>query len=275
MSSERDLVVARVCLEKGYATPEQVQECLRQASSSTDTARPVEAVLRRYGYISEEAYRELSSLDRRARDPRGPETLKRCTTCGTVYSNEICPKCIAGFALAGESKTLEEEAAARPERPAAPLDPEIEKAAADPSNRFGKYILLRELGAGGMGVVFKAWQSDLRRIVALKFIRGVEAQHDLERFFREAQLSATLSHPGIAPIYESGVHDGKHFFAMQYVEGLTLDRFLAATPRPPLRKAVEILAHVAEAVEYAHEHGIIHRDLKRANVMIDARGRAI
>src|SRR6185436_10164465 len=136
------------------------------------------------------------------------------------------------------------------------------------------YILLRELGAGGMGIVFKAWQTDLRRVVALKFIRGVEAHQDLERFFREAQLSATLSHPGIAPIYESGVHEGKHFFAMQYVEGATLDRFLSATPRPTMRKGVEILAHVAEAVEYAHEHGIIHRDLKPANVMIDSRGRA-
>jgi len=274
MSSERDLVVARVCLEKGYATPEQVQECLKVASSSTETARPVEAVLRRYGYISEEAYRELAALDRRSRDPKGAETLKRCAACGTVYENEICPKCIAGFALAADSAGPGDDPAARPERPAAPLDPEIEKAAADPKNRFGKYVLLRELGAGGMGVVFKAWQSDLRRIVALKFIRGVEAQHDLERFFREAQLSATLSHPGIAPIYESGVHDGKHFFAMQYVEGLTLDRFLAATPRPAIRKVVEILAHVAEAVDYAHEHGIIHRDLKPANVMIDGRGRA-
>jgi tetratricopeptide (TPR) repeat protein/predicted Ser/Thr protein kinase len=274
MSSERDLVVARVCLEKGYATPEQIQECLKVASSSTETARPVEAVLRRHGYISEEAYRELAALDRRSRDPQGPETLRRCATCGTVYSNEICPKCIAGFALAGESKAPDGDPAARSERASAALDPEIEKAAADPANRFGKYVLLRELGAGGMGVVFKAWQSDLRRIVALKFIRGVEAQQDLERFIREAQLSATLSHPGIAPIYESGVHEGKHFFAMQYVEGLTLDRFLAATPRPPLRKAVEILAHVAEAVDYAHEHGIIHRDLKPANVMIDARGRA-
>src|SRR6476469_2269719 len=115
MSSERDLVVARVCLEKGYATPEQVQECLRQASSSTDTARPVEAVLRRYGYISEEAYRELAALDRRARDPRGAETLKRCATCGTVYENEICPKCIAGFAFTGDSTAPEEVPAARPE----------------------------------------------------------------------------------------------------------------------------------------------------------------
>ena len=273
MSSERDLVVARVCLEKGYATPEQVQECLKQASSSSLTFRPVEAGLRRHGYISEEAYRELAAVDRRSRDAAAPETLRRCATCGTVYSNELCPKCVAGFALAPESSGPE-DAGGRPDRMAAPVDAEVEQAAADPANRFGKYVLLRELGSGGMGVVYKAWQTDLRRTVALKFIRGVEAHQDLERFFREAQLSATLSHPGIAPIYESGVHEGKHFFAMQYVEGVTLDRFLSATPRPAIRKAVEILLHVAEAVEYAHEHGIIHRDLKPANVMIDGRGRA-
>ena len=271
MSSERDLVVARVCLEKGYATPEQVQECLKQASSSEHTFRPVEAVLRRYGYISEEVYRELAAVQRSAREAARPRT---CATCGTDYSSDLCPKCVAGFAQAPESVLLGDEAALRSDRSPGPLDPEIEKAAADPANRFGKYILLRELGAGGMGIVFKAWQTDLRRMVALKFIRGVEAHQDLERFFSEAQLSATLSHPGIAPIYESGVHEGKHFFAMQYVEGARLDQFLAATPRPALRKAVEILAHVAEAVEYAHEHGIIHRDLKPANVMVDGRGRA-
>src|SRR6185503_2052734 len=114
MSSERDLVVARGCREKGYATPEQIQECLKQASSSDQTARPVEAVLRRHGYISEEAYRELSTLQRRSRTPENPETLKRCETCGTVYSNDLWPKCIAGFALAEDSAAPASEASSRP-----------------------------------------------------------------------------------------------------------------------------------------------------------------
>src|SRR6185436_2129368 len=123
MSSERDLVVARVCLEKGYATPEQVQECLREASSSSHTFRPVEAVLRRQGYISEDAYRELAAVDRRARDPSGPDTLRRCATCGTVYSSELCPKCVAGFALASDSAEPDGDPSARPERTPMPLDP--------------------------------------------------------------------------------------------------------------------------------------------------------
>jgi tetratricopeptide (TPR) repeat protein/predicted Ser/Thr protein kinase len=274
MNTKRDLVVARVCLEKGYATPEQVEECLKEASSASQTARPVEAVLRKQGYISEEAYRELAAVEGRSREPSGGEAPPRCARCGTAYTGDLCPTCVAGFALAADSSEGGGAPEGKAERPPLPLDPEIEKAVADPGNRFGKYVLLRELGAGGMGVVFKAWQTDLRRLVALKFIRGVEAQEDLERFFREAQLAATLSHPAIAPIYESGVHDGKHFFAMQYVEGMTLDRWVATAPRPPIRQAVDILARVAEAVEYAHEHGIIHRDLKPANVMVDRRGRA-
>src|SRR5687768_15916746 len=152
MSSERDLVVARVCLEKGYATPEQVQECLKQASSSDHTFRPVEAVLRRQGYISEEAYRELAALERQSRAPEGPDTLKRCAACGTVYASDLCPKCVAGFAQAPETAVLEGDQVLPSDRPSGPLDPEIEKAAADPANRFGKYVLLREVGAGGMGV---------------------------------------------------------------------------------------------------------------------------
>ncbi len=224
MASERDLQVAKLCVERGWASAEQVDECLREASSAGQTMRPLEAVLRLHEYITEDTYQEITRHERR----------------GTTIR----------------------------------LDPEVEAAAASPRNRFGKYILIRELGAGGMGVVFKAWQSDLRRFVALKFIRGVEAQDDLERFAREAQLAATLSHPGIAPIYESGEHDGKHFFAMQYVEGQTFDRLLSSPERPPVRKLIEILALAAEAVEYAHEHGVIHRDLKPANVMVDPRGRA-
>ncbi len=257
MASERDIAVAQTCLERGYATPAQVEECLKEASSASQTMRPVEAVLRHRGYISEEAYRELA------------RSTRRCSACGTPYSGELCPRCLAGFAQSPSGSRAVPETTPRPA-----ADPEIEKAAVDPKNRFGKFVLLGQLGAGGMGVVYKAWQTDLRRTVAIKFIRGLENERDLERFTREAQLAATLSHPGIAPIYESGEQDGKHYFAMQFVEGVTLDRLAARTPRPPFRRMVEILARAAEAVDYAHEQGIIHRDLKPQNVMVDAKDRA-
>jgi tetratricopeptide (TPR) repeat protein/predicted Ser/Thr protein kinase len=273
MPSERDLQMAKLCVERGYASPAQVEECLREISSTGQTLRPLEAVLRRRGYISEHVYRDLSSSQRRA---LLADTLRKCPACDTVYSGDLCPRCIVDFAQSPSDpdlQALEEETSPRPGRPSPALDPEVETAAASPKNRFGKYVLVRELGAGGMGVVFKAWQSDLRRFVALKFIRGIEAAEDLERFIREAQLAATLSHPGIAPIYESGEHEGKHFFAMQYVEGQTFDRLLASKEPMPVRKRVEILALAAEAVEYAHERGVIHRDLKPQNIMVDPKGR--
>jgi eukaryotic-like serine/threonine-protein kinase len=278
MSSERDLLVARICIEKGFATAEQVQECLEAPSSGA-----FEFALRQKGYISDEALREIARMtppaDTKAvRTPAEIETLKRCAACGTVYSGEACSSCLARFAQdTGEEPTPEElaagDAAISRERAGEALPPEVAQAEKNPANRFGKFVLVRQLGAGGMGVVFQAWQTDLRRMVALKFIRGAEAEKDLERFTREARLAATLSHPAIAPIYESGEIDGKHYFAMQFVEGVTLDRVLAAKPRPAIRRGVEILVKVAEAVEYAHEHGIIHRDLKPANVMVDARDR--
>ncbi len=264
MASDRDLLVAKLCVERGYASMAQVEECLREASSTGQTMRPLEAVLRHRGYISEDLYREISSSHRRP----APKT---CPACATPYTGDLCPKCVAEFATA-ESTSPD---SSRPGRDkTAILAPDVIAAAADPKNRFGKYVLVRELGAGGMGVVFKAWQSDLRRFVALKFIRGVEAREDLERFLREAQLAATLSHPGIAPIYEIGENDGKHFFAMQYVEGQTFDRLIASPEKPPVRKLVEILLQAAEAVEFAHEHGVIHRDLKPQNIMVDPKGRA-
>ena len=263
-------MIARVCLEKGYATPEQVGECLKRAAGAEASVSPIEDLLRRHGYITERVYRELSSMQHTSVRTPAADTLRRCAACGSIHGGDLCPTCLAGFGK--DSTTLADSP--RPERAPAPLDPALEQAAADPTKHFGKYVLLQELGAGGMGVVFKAWQTDLRRIVALKFIRGVESQQDRERFFREAQLAATLSHPGIAPIYESGAHDGKHFFAMQYVEGRTFDHVLGSRPKPALRDAVDLLARVAEAVGYAHEHGIIHRDLKPSNVMVDPRGRA-
>ena len=91
MASERDLQVAKLCVERGYASTAQVEECLRESSSTGQTMRPLEAVLRHRGYISEELYREISSSHRRP----APKT---CTQCGTAYDGELCPKCIAGFA---------------------------------------------------------------------------------------------------------------------------------------------------------------------------------
>ena len=134
---------------------------------------------------------------------------------------------------------------------------------------FGNYELVEELGRGGMGVVYKAWDKGLQRFVALKMVlRGALASEaDLERFRREAQAAAGLTHPHIVPVYQVGEHEGQAYFCMKYVAGRTLADLVADGPLPP-RVAAGYLASIARAVQHAHEKGILHRDLKPANMFL-------
>ncbi|RMG11813.1 MAG: serine/threonine protein kinase [Planctomycetota bacterium] len=135
---------------------------------------------------------------------------------------------------------------------------------------LGPYELRRVLGKGGMGVVYEAYHSGLDRTVALKVISGEEASfEEVERFQREARAAARLKHPGIVPIHEVGVLEGRHFFTMELVRGHTLQALARSGTLEPLR-AARILVKVARAVQHAHEHKIIHRDLKPSNVIVDA-----
>jgi serine/threonine-protein kinase len=135
---------------------------------------------------------------------------------------------------------------------------------------FGDYELLEELGRGGMGIVYKARQRGLNRIVALKMIlRGeLATPEDLARFQIEAQAAANLEHPNIVPVYAAGEHQGQAFFSMRLVEGQTLAALLGRGPLRP-RDAARHLAAISRAVHRAHEHGILHRDLKPSNILID------
>lgn len=139
--------------------------------------------------------------------------------------------------------------------------------------QFGEYELLEEIGRGGMGVVFRARQQSLGRIVALKMILSGEFANaqDLKRFHAEASAAAKLSHAHIVPIYEVGQREGRSYFSMAFVDGPTLDHVLKMRALDPAT-AAEIVRKIAIAAAYAHEQGIIHRDLKPANILLDSKG---
>ncbi len=138
---------------------------------------------------------------------------------------------------------------------------------------FGEYQLLSEIARGGMGVVYKARQVKLNRIVALKMILSGEfaGSEAVKRFHSEAEAAANLDHPGIVPIYEIGEHAGQHYFSMGFIDGPSLQGKLSAGPMPA-KDAARLCRKIAEAVAYAHSKNVIHRDLKPANVLIDGNG---
>ena len=138
---------------------------------------------------------------------------------------------------------------------------------------FGDYELLEEIGRGGMGVVYRARQRSLGRIVAVKMLlrRELASAADLARFQSEAEAAARLDHPGIVSVFEVGELERHPFYSMQYVEGTTLARRLAAGPIPA-RETATLMAQVAEAVHVAHSRGVLHRDLKPSNILIDLDG---
>lgn len=149
------------------------------------------------------------------------------------------------------------------------LPAEVRLALHDVECRYGRYVRTSLLGLGGVGEVWKAWDLELRRWVALKFLKS-ESPHELIRLKREAQTAARLAHPGIVRVFEIGECRDRTFLALEFIEGRTLDTY----PRSDHRKLVSLVKDVALAIEFAHSKGVIHRDIKPGNIMIDSSGRA-
>jgi dienelactone hydrolase/predicted Ser/Thr protein kinase len=190
----------------------------------------------------------------------------RCPHCQSQNSEDsaFCSKCGTKLPLSGDvefsfTKTLQS----------------VEKIAARGSTFAGKYRILQEIGHGGMGVVYKAEDTTLKRTVALKFLPAELARHEeaKQRFIREAQAAAALDHPNIGAIYEVGEADGQAFITMAFVEGKTLRERMASQPLET-GEAVRLAAQIASGLVEAHQKGIIHRDIKSANIMVTDKGQA-
>ena len=197
-----------------------------------------------------------------------------CPSCGLEFSrnssDELCPRCLLGVGLQAATE-LPNESDAKTRPPTS-----TSNSASEVSTKigyFGDYELLEEIARGGMGIVYKARQTSLNRIVALKMILAgqLAGEHNVKRFHAEAEAAAQLDHPGIVPIYEIGEYEGQHFFSMSFVDGCSLADRLIDGPLPP-REAAELIGKISETIAFAHKQGVIHRDLKPGNVLLDRNG---
>src|SRR4030095_8370117 len=193
---------------------------------------------------------------------RMTNTRRVCPKCGaTVFADApqgCCSVCLVRTGLASLDDENDEAS-----------EPTIGRMLKD----FGDYELLQEIGRGGQGVVYRARQKSLNRIVALKVIGLAHwaTEAHVKRFRMEAEAAAHLDDPHIIPIYEIGERDGACYYSMKFIEGGQLDRVIGSELMP-LRKAAELMAKLARTLDYAHEHGILHRDIKPGNILLDAKG---
>jgi WD40 repeat protein len=183
-----------------------------------------------------------------------------------------CPKCSAtleGNAPEGLCAPCLLEAAAMTQHEGPDSRPEVGTLIP----YFGDYEVIEQIARGGMGIVLKARQRTLNRLVALKLISGgpLVSNDIVQRFRTEAEAAANLDHPNIVPIYEIGEQDGQHYFSMQLIDGPSLDKRLHGKPLPN-REAALLLSKVSRALDHAHQRGVLHRDVKPGNILIDSSG---
>src|SRR5258708_2905668 len=210
--------------------------------------------------------------------------IRICRKCGAKIFSDVpeglCPRCVLKSALgnftdaavAGGVDPGRSDAPSAADENGAPNNKKAARAV-ELLGELGDYELLEEIGRGGQGVVYRARQKSLNRTVALKVIglgHWATPAH-LKRFRLEAEAAAHLEHPGIVPIHEVGERDGSCYFSMKFVEGGQLDEVVRRESMSP-RQAAELIATVAHTVHYAHEHGILHRDIKPGNILLDAKG---
>jgi hypothetical protein len=267
-----------LAVQQGALSQSQINDCLhawQERHGGAAPAPPIHELAVEKGYLSRERVKELSG---RAVSPAASVVsvlvALRCPKCGrdremtldAALRSPVCPECSLGLEVSPSD-------AGAVTVKTGPLPVQVDEAAKDPANRFGKYVLLERLGAGGMGEVVKAWDRVLQRPVALKFPRQRSAD-DVQRMYVEAQGAGRLAHPNLAAIYEAGELEGRPYIAMQFIDGTTADAALPsrAADRDP-RVVARWVREAALAADYAHQAGVVHRDLKPSNLMVDREGR--
>src|ERR1700757_3696521 len=199
-----------------------------------------------------------------------PEDRRTCPNCGSELSGaiEFCPVCMLRQGLPGAAESGESSASEDTVKPIAP-----EQAV----QRFGHYELVTgesrepvELGRGAMGVTYKAFDVDLHCLVALKVIseKYIGDESARLRFLREARAAASLRHPNIASVFHLGETGQSYFYAMEFVEGETLERLIKRTGRIEVKWALEIAGQVAAGLAAVHKQKLVHRDIKPSNIMV-------
>jgi predicted Ser/Thr protein kinase len=221
------------------------------------SAPDVQTYVRRYGQRFEHLAESLRSIDRQVDDATVEGTVPQRTP-GTVGRGSSSRR--DDTSRDGGGDTLAHGSNSHADVPS-------------DEKQVGNYILLEEIARGGMGVVYRARQRNLNRLVAVKMILSGEmaSSRDVNRFYSEAEAAARLQHPGIIAIHEIGEHNGLPYFSMELVEGPSLDDIIR-DQATTCRKAAEQLRDVADAIHYAHEHGVLHRDLKPSNILLDQDG---
>jgi predicted Ser/Thr protein kinase len=269
-----------ILVERGLIGDEQLAECLAEQGRALAEGREVKGlgeILVRKGFIRPEAIAQALALQ--------DKTILACSACGKRYNVRgfdpskayRCTACRAPLEALTEIDHVradrEDAPLADSPAPKAPASPPAPaKQASPPIQTLGKYSIIRELGRGGMGVVYEALDTSLNRRVALKLMlsRNADPQEE-ERFVREARLSARIpKHPSIVGVYEAGVFDGRYGIAMELVDGQSMLQW-RKKGSITVRQQAKLLRDVALAVHHAHEHGTLHRDLKPQNILVGPR----